>query len=37
MRAFMQADEIHPNADGVTRIVQAMGPAVEDLIERAGD
>ena len=37
MRAFMQADGIHPNADGVTRIVQAMGPAVEDLIERAGD
>ncbi len=37
MRAFMQPDGIHPNAEGVSRIVQAMGPAVEELIERAGD
>ncbi len=29
---FMQADGIHPNADGVARIVAAMGPAVLDLI-----
>lgn len=30
--AYMQADGIHPNADGVTQIVAAMGPAVLDLI-----
>ncbi|MEL6681313.1 MAG: arylesterase [Pseudomonadota bacterium] len=29
---FMQADGIHPNKDGVTAIVEAMGPAVLDLI-----
>lgn len=33
--AFMQADGIHPNADGVARIVAAMGPAVLDLIGAA--
>ena len=30
---FMQPDGIHPNAAGVTRIVQAMGPAVLNLID----
>jgi len=30
--AFMQADGIHPNRNGVTKIVEAMGPAVLDLI-----
>ena len=34
-RAFFQPDGIHPNADGVVRIVEAMGPAVVDLIDRA--
>ncbi len=28
---FFQDDGIHPNADGVARIVAAMGPAVADL------
>ncbi|WP_084861049.1 arylesterase [Salibaculum halophilum] len=32
---FMQPDGIHPNADGVKRIVSAMGPAVLDLVARA--
>ncbi len=31
---FMQADGIHPNAAGVTRIVGAMAPAVADLVAR---
>jgi acyl-CoA thioesterase-1 len=29
---FMQSDGIHPNADGVARIVEAVGPEVETLI-----
>ncbi|MEQ8899577.1 MAG: arylesterase [Roseovarius sp.] len=29
---FFQSDGIHPNADGVARIVEAMGPAVLELI-----
>lgn len=33
---YMQPDRIHPNADGVARIVAAMGPAIEDLIARIG-
>ena len=31
---FMQDDGIHPNGDGVARIVAALGPHVEDLIGR---
>ncbi|MDR9428861.1 MAG: arylesterase [Salibaculum sp.] len=31
---YMQPDGIHPNADGVKRIVEAMGPAVLDLVAR---
>jgi len=31
---FMQADGIHPNAEGVARIVADMGPAVRDLVAR---
>lgn len=31
--AFMQADGIHPNATGVVRIVEAMGPKVLELLE----
>ena len=34
-QAHFQPDGIHPNAEGVERIVEAIGPAVEDLIERA--
>ncbi|NVK60618.1 MAG: arylesterase [Rhodobacteraceae bacterium] len=34
---FMQADGIHPNAEGVTRIVEALGPSVEELIARVED
>ncbi|MEJ6397503.1 arylesterase [Yoonia sp. 208BN28-4] len=32
---FMQADGIHPNAEGVAVIVDAIGPAVETLAEAA--
>ncbi len=32
---LMQADGIHPNADGVAQIVEAMGPRVLELVERA--
>lgn len=32
--AYMQGDGIHPNADGVAKIVEAMGPAVLALIEQ---
>ena len=34
---FMQSDGIHPNAVGVARIVEAMGPQVLALIDRAQD
>lgn len=34
-RDFFQPDGIHPNADGVERIVEGLGPAVVDLIARA--
>ncbi|SPF77968.1 arylesterase [Pseudoprimorskyibacter insulae] len=34
--AYLQADGIHPNGAGVTRIVEAIGPSVEALIEKAG-
>ena len=32
---FMQADGIHPNATGVARIVEGLGPAVLDLVRRS--
>ena len=35
VREFMQADGIHPNAEGVQRIVSVLGPRVEELVERA--
>jgi acyl-CoA thioesterase I len=31
---FMQSDGIHPNADGVLKIVQAIGPDVQALVAR---
>jgi acyl-CoA thioesterase I len=35
--AFMQADGIHPNPDGVKLIVEGLGPKVEDLLGRVDD
>ena len=32
---FMQADGIHPNSEGVTRIVDSLGPSVLTLVEQA--
>jgi acyl-CoA thioesterase-1 len=37
IRHLMQPDGIHPNAEGVDLIVEAMGPAVVELVERAAD
>lgn len=41
LQDYFQPDGIHPNAEGVSRIVAAMGPAVLDLVARvrggAGD
>jgi acyl-CoA thioesterase-1 len=34
--AFLQGDGIHPNAEGVRRIVDRLGPRVLELIARAG-
>lgn len=36
LRKYLQPDATHPNADGVALIVDAMGPAVLDLVSRAG-
>jgi len=36
-RELMQADGIHPNAQGVALIVEALGPRVQDLIARAAE
>lgn len=36
MRPFLQADGIHPNAAGVARIVETIGPAVLNLVNDAG-
>ena len=33
---YLQDDRLHPNAEGVKLIVEAMGPAVLDLVEAAG-
>ncbi|WP_299424616.1 arylesterase [uncultured Shimia sp.] len=35
LRALMQADGIHPNVQGVARIVPVLGPFVQSLVERA--
>ncbi|QBF30278.1 arylesterase [Thalassococcus sp. S3] len=37
LRSFMQPDGIHPNADGVARIVEGLGPYVEALIARVAE
>lgn len=34
---YLQPDGIHPNREGVARIVEAFGPAVLELAERAAD
>jgi acyl-CoA thioesterase-1 len=36
MAAFMQADGIHPNPEGVKLIVEALGPKVEELLAKVG-
>jgi acyl-CoA thioesterase-1 len=33
-RRYFQPDGIHPNATGVERIVEALGPSVVDLVQR---
>ena len=35
LRRWFQPDGIHPNAEGVARIVEAVGPRVLDLIARS--
>jgi len=35
LQRYFQADAIHPNADGVARIVESLGPQVIALIARA--
>jgi acyl-CoA thioesterase I len=37
IRDLMQADGIHPNALGVQRVVEAIGPAVLELVEKVGE
>ena len=37
LRDLMQMDGIHPNAEGVDLIVEAMGPAVAELVGRVQD
>lgn len=37
LQPFFQSDGIHPNADGVARIVAGMGPAVLELIGRVAE
>jgi len=36
-RAYMQADGVHPNAQGVLKIVESFGPLVMELIARVSD
>lgn len=35
LQPYFQGDRIHPNAEGVARIVEGIGPLVLDLIDRA--
>lgn len=35
VQAFMQADGVHPNAQGVRKIVAGIGPKVAELVEAA--
>ena len=34
---YMQADGIHPNAKGVAKILEALGPKVEDLLAQVAN
>lgn len=36
MAAFMQADGLHPNPEGVKLIVEGLGPKVEELLAKVG-
>ena len=36
LAAFMQADGLHPNPEGVKLIVEGLGPKVEELLEQVG-
>lgn len=36
-QALMQTDGIHPNAEGVKRIVAALGPKVVELLDRVAN
>lgn len=36
LAAYMQADGLHPNAEGVRLIVEGLGPKVEELLARVG-
>lgn len=36
LRDYVQPDGLHPNAQGVRLIVEALGPRVADLVARAG-
>lgn len=36
LAAFMQADGIHPNPEGVRLIVEGLGPKVEELLAQVG-
>jgi acyl-CoA thioesterase-1 len=36
LQRFFQSDGIHPNAEGVSRIVAALGPKVIELLDKAG-
>lgn len=37
MESYMQPDGLHPNAAGVARIVEDIGPSVLELIDRAAN
>ncbi|MCK0149791.1 arylesterase [Marivita sp. S6314] len=37
LRSVMQMDGIHPNTEGVELIVEALGPALAELVARASD
>jgi acyl-CoA thioesterase I len=36
MRGYLQADGIHPNPEGVQKIVEDLGPSVLELVARVG-
>ena len=37
LQGYFQSDGIHPNAEGVRRIVETLGPRVEDLIDEVSE